>query len=87
MKETINFMNFPTTDATEGSTRSGFSKSNHMWKEMALTLFNSRRNLQCMRQKWSHAYMHECAYVCVHMCRYTLLLLSRSSRVRLCATP
>ena len=35
MKETINFMNFPTTDATEGSTRSGFSKSNHMWKEMA----------------------------------------------------
>ena len=80
-------MKLPTNDATEGSTRSGFSKSNHMWKEMALTLFNSRRNLQCMRQKWSHAYMHECAYVCVHMCRYTLLLLSRSSRVRLCATP
>ena len=68
MKETISF---PITDATEGNTRSGFRKSSHTWKEMALRLFNSRRNLQCMWQKCLMSIcmnVHMSVYICVDTC-------------------
>ena len=68
MKETISF---PITDATEGNTRSGFRKRSHTWKEMALRLLNSRRNLQCMWQKCLMSIcmsVHMSVYICVDTC-------------------